>query len=231
MSLAFGFLIGWMLAVGALAIIDNWRVVLPLLAAAEMCRIGLLSGGGLPGAFGWPVLLVEAVASVSVAAMLLVTALTFTREYNTEQLDEFALLELRRAVRRAQQRAHTSRSWTRWIVPSGAVLLAVFATLLLSRAYPISRDPLIDTAAIFAVLCGLLILVTSGDVLKLGLGLLLAASSAKLLYFGVVPRINVLHVALLELLTLVLAVVIAYLSGLLYGRLHTLDTDSLFERR
>jgi hypothetical protein len=64
----------------------------------------------------------------------------------------------------------------------------------------------------------------------MGLGLLLLMGSAKLLYFGVATRINVIHIGLLELLTLVLAVTVAYLSGILFARLRTLELNSLFER-
>lgn len=232
--LALLFLIGLIVVVAALVIVNDWRVTIPLLAAADACRIGLLQQttslatetGGLT------VLLVEIVTVAGVAAIMLVTALTFTRAYNTEQLDEFALLELRRAARRAQQqRAQIVGRWAGYVVPLGAVALAGLATWLLGQAYPVTGNAMLDAAWLFVLLCGLLVLITANDVLKLGLGLLLLLGSAKLLYFGVALQVNVLHIALLEILSLLLAVIVAYLSGLLYGRLHTLEFGSLFERR
>lgn len=233
MTLATGLLIVLLLLVGALVIIEDWRVTIPVLFAAELCRIGLMYQSAIFATAGrTTLLLVEILTATSVAAILLVTALNFTREYNTEQLDEFALMELRRSARRSRsQRAQLAGRWSGYVVPIGAVLLAGIATLLLGQAYPVAQDRAIDAAWTFSLLCGLLVLVTANDALKLGLGLLLAISSAKLLYFGVTTQLNVLHIGLLELLSLMFALIVAYLSGLLYGRLHTLDLSSIFERR
>lgn len=234
MTLALALFLTLLLLVAALVVFQSWRLTIPLLAAAELCRSALLwQIVDFAGASGRLTLtIVEVVTTLSVGVILLVTALTFTRDYNTEQLDEFGLMELRRAARRAQQqRAQIGGRWAGYVVPLGAVLLAGLATWLLGRAYPIARDPLINTAWTFTLLCGLLVLITAGDVLKLGLGLLLLLDAAKLLYFGVASQLNVLHIGLLELLSLLLAVVAAYVSGLLYGRLRTLEFSSLFDRR
>lgn len=221
------------LLVAGLVVFQSWRITLPLLVAAGLCRTALLwQIADFTGAAGRQTLaIVEAMTTLSVGMILLVTALTFTRDYNTEQLDEFALMELRRAARRSQQqRMQIVGRWSGYVVPLGAIVLAGLATWLLGRAYPIARDPLINAAWTFTLLCGLLVLITAGDVLKLGLGLLLLLDAAKLLYFGVASQFNVLHIALLELLSLLLAVVAAYVSGLLYGRLRTLEFSSLFDR-
>jgi hypothetical protein len=233
MTVTAGLLILFLVLVGTLVIIEDWRVTILALLAAELCRIGLMYQSALLATGGRStLLLVELLTAASVSAILLVTALNFTREYNTEQLDEFALLELRRAARRSRQpRSQIRGRWPRYVVPIGAVLLAGIATLLLGQAYPVARDRAVDAAWTFSLLCGLLVLVTANDALKLGLGLLLAISSAKLLYFGVTAQLNVLHIGLLELLNLMFALIVAYLSGLLYGRLHTLDLGSIFERR
>jgi hypothetical protein len=233
MSVAVGLLIVFLLCVGTLVVIEDWHVTIPLLLVAELCRVALMHQASLFVAHTGrtTLLVVEILTAVSVAAILLVTALNFTRDYNTEQLDEFALMELRRAAHRSRQRAHSTGRWTSYVVSIGAVLLAGIATLLLGQAYPVAQDRMLDAAWIFGLLCGLLVLITANDALKLGLGLLLALSSAKLLYFGVAAQLNVLHIGLLELLSLMFALIVAYLSGLLYGRLRTLDLGSLFERR
>jgi hypothetical protein len=227
-------LIVFLVLVGVLVVLEDWRVTIPVLFTAELCRIALMyQAAVVVASTGRTMLLmIEIVTALSVALILLVTALNFTREYNTEQLDEFALMELRRSVRRSrQQRSQVTGRWTGYIVPIGAVALAGIATWLLGQAYPVARDRSLDAAWTFGLLCGLLVLITANDALKLGLGLLLAMSSAKLLYFGVATRLNVLHIGLLELLSLMFALIVAYLSGLLYGRLHTLDLSSIFERR
>lgn len=223
------------ISVAALVVARAWRWTIPLLFLVDLARIGLLRyatplGAGSAGTL---LLSVELLTSLSVGAILLVTAWTLARsDDQTEPLDEFALMELRRAARRAQQqRTQMIGRWSGVIVPIGAIVLAGLATLLLGRAYPIARSPLIDAGWIFTLLCGLFVLVTAADVLKLGIGMLLIVSSAKLLYVGLATQLNVFHIGLLQLATLMLAVVAAALSGLLYGRLRTLEIDSVFERR
>lgn len=233
MTFTFVLLILLGILVAALVIVDDWRITIPLLLGADLVRIGLMQqASGFVTTGRSTLLIVELITALSVGAILLLTALTFTRPYNLDQLDEFALFELRRAARKAQQqRTQIAGRWTSYAVPVGAVLLAALATYFLGQANPVARDPVIDAAWIFLLLCGLLVLITANDVLKLGLGLLLLVGSAKLLYVGVGSRLNVLHWTLLELIQLLLAVVAAYLSGLLYGRLHTLEFGSLFDRR
>ncbi len=234
MSLALFFLIGLLLLVGALVVSDDWRLALPLLLGAELCRVGLAwqTSDLASGAAGLTLLVVELVTVLGISLILTITVLTFRRDYHSTELDEFALMELRRAARKAQHQApHLAGHWGAIVVPLGAVMLAGLATWLLSTFYPIARQQALDAGWIFLLLCGLISLITANDVLRLGLGLLLLTASVKLLYFGVAVRLNVLQVGLLEVLSLVLAVIVANLSGLLYGRLRTLDLGSLFERR
>jgi len=73
------------------------------------------------------------------------------------------------------------------------------------------------------VFIGLISLVLATDILKIGLGLLLCLSGLDLLYTTLANRINILALGTLSLVTLLLALAIAYLSGLLYGRFKTLN--------
>ncbi len=230
MNLALLLILLW-LSASAVIVARDWRVSVPALMIADLARI-LLSRRltSLDAEVLLPVLPVELMATLGAGLILLITGITLTRELPLEQLDEFSQMELRRAARESQQRRAAIGRWNGLIVPVGALVLAALATWLLSRAYPIARDPSIDAAWIFMLLSGLLALVTATDALKLGLGLLLILMSAKLLYLGIAARLNILHIGLLELLSLALALIVAYLSGLLYGRLRTLDLDSLFGR-
>ncbi len=233
MAITVGLLISLVLVVGALVVVNDWRWTIPLLLGTELCRIGLTwqTMNVVKGSTVWPLLIAQAVAALSAGLILLITALNFTKDYSAVELDEFALLELRRAALRAQhQRGLVTGRWGASIVPFGGVVLAGLATWLLSTFYPVARQQIVDAGWIFLLLCGLLILITALDVLKLGLGMLVLVASAKLLYLGVAAPQSVLHVGLLELLSLMLAVIVAYLSGLLYGRLHTLEFGSLFEQ-
>jgi hypothetical protein len=48
-------------------------------------------------------IVVKVITGFAASAILGITAVTFSREYNLEDLDEFSLAELRRAARRAQR--------------------------------------------------------------------------------------------------------------------------------
>ena len=112
----------------------------------------------------------------------------------------------------------------------GALVLAALAALALPRLYPIGRSYEIDFAWYWLGLTGLFTLVVAGDLLKIGLGLLLCAGSIDLLYSAIATTVQVFPVALLNLMTIILALTVAYLSGLLYGRLKTLELNELYKR-
>ena len=173
---------------------------------------------------------VKLVTGVAATVILAITALTFSREYNLEDLDEFSLAELRRAARRAQsQRASEPFRPADYIVPFWALVLAALASLALPRLYPIGSNE-VDFAWYWLGLTGLFTLVTASDTLKIGLGLLLCASSVDLLYTAISSTVQVFPLAMLSLMTIVLALAVAYLSGLLYGRLKTLELNELYQR-
>ncbi len=79
-------------------------------------------------------------------------------------------------------------------------------------------------------LIGLFTMVVAGDTLKVGLGLLLCIGSIDVLYTAISSTVQVFPLALLGLVEIVLALSIAYLSGLLYGRLKTLELNELYKR-
>ncbi|MFQ3661997.1 MAG: hypothetical protein SNJ69_06340 [Chloroflexaceae bacterium] len=180
--------------------------------------------------------LVKLVCGIAVTLILTITALTFSREYGLENLDEFGLAELRRAARAAQrQRASTPFQLSDYVVPFWSGVLALLASLALPRIYPIAPSEAIDFAWYWLALTGLLTIATASDLLKIGLGLLLCASAIDLLYTAVVSTpeasgLNVVPLALLSTFNILLALAIAYLSGLLYGRLKTLELGALYAR-
>lgn len=181
--------------------------------------------------------LVKLITGIAVTLILVITALTFSKDYGLENLDEFGLAELRRAARAAQRvRASQPLQLGDYVVPFWATVLALLASVALPRIYAIGPSAAVDFAWYCLALTGLLTIATAGDVLKIGLGLLLCASSIDLLYTALVSTpeasgVNVMPLALLSLLNILLALAIAYLSGLLYGRLKTLDLSELYRRR
>ncbi len=179
---------------------------------------------------------VKLITGVAVTLILGITALTFSREYGLENLDEFGLAELRRAARAAQrQRASAPFQFSDYVVPFWAGVLALLASLALPRIYPIGPSAAVDFAWYWLTLTGLLTIATATDLLKIGLGLLLCTSAIDLLYVAVVSApeasgLNVVPLVLLSLINVLLALAVAYLSGLLYGRLKTLELSELYRR-
>ncbi|HEX9369720.1 MAG TPA: hypothetical protein VF897_01890 [Roseiflexaceae bacterium] len=175
--------------------------------------------------------LVKLIAGVAATAILTITALTFSREYNLEDLDEFSLAELRRAGRRAQrQRAAEPFRLSDYVIPFWTLVLAILASVALPRLYPIGSSYTIDFVWYWLGLIGLFTIVVAGDLLKVGLGLLLLIGSVDVLYTAISSTVQVFPLALLSLVTIVLALAVAYLSGLLYGRLKTLELNELYKR-
>lgn len=229
-------IVGIALAGGLILMLRDWRVTCSALLASYIFIALFLAQqqfitpdlrlGGLAIS---TTVLVKLVTGLAATMILAITALTFSREYNLEDLDEFSLAELRRAARRAQsQRAAEPFRPGEYIVPFWALVLAALASLALPRLYPIGTNE-IDFAWYWLGLCGLFTLVTAGDTLKIGLGLLLCASSVDLLYTAISSSVQVFPLAMLSLMTIVLALAVAYLSGLLYGRLKTLDLNELYK--
>jgi hypothetical protein len=174
-------------------------------------------------------IVVKVITGFAASAILGITAVTFSREYNLEDLDEFSLAELRRAARRAQrQRASEPFRLADYVVPFWALVLAALASVALPRLYPIGSQT-IDFAWYWMGLTGLFTIVLASDTLKIGLGLLLVVSSIDLVYTAIASTVQVFPLALLSLTTIVLSLSVAYLSGLMYGRLKTLDLSVLYK--
>jgi hypothetical protein len=222
---------------GLILLLRDWRITVPallltyvgialFLAQQQFIQPDLQLGSIAISSF----VVIKLITGLSATVILAITALTFSREYNLEDLDEFSLTELRRAARRAQQqRASQPFHMADYIVPFWSLVLAVLASLALPRLYPIGTNE-IDFVWYWLGLIGLFTMVSAGDMLKVGLGLLLCVESIALLYIAVAQAVQVIPLALLSLTTLVLALMIAYLSGLLYGRLKTLELNELYKR-
>lgn len=237
-------LIGIALSAGVVLLMRDWRISCSALLfnyiflAIFLAQRQFLNPNVSAELLGMStIVMIKMITGLAVTAILVVTALTFSREYGLEDLDEFGLSELRRAARAAQrQRLSQGPTLDDYIVPFWAIVLALLASLTLPRIYPIAASRAVDFAWYWLGLTGLFTLATAGDLLKIGLGLLLCTSSIDLLYTALVSTpqasgVGVVPLALLSLVTILLALVIAYLSGLLYGRLKTLELNELYKQR
>lgn len=175
-------------------------------------------------------IVVKFIAGLSAVLILAITALTFSRDYNADVLDEFSLAELRRATRLAQRKQLVAPlRFADFVVPMWALILAAIASFILPRLYPIGSEE-VDFAWYWLTLTGIFTIVTANDLLKLGLGLLVCVSSIDLLYTAIASTVEVFPLAMLGLTTIVLSLSVSYLSGLMYGRLKTLDLNELYKR-
>lgn len=224
---------------GLILLLRDWRITVPAL---------LLTYGGI-GLFLLqqpllvPDLLIEAslerivtvklITGFGATLILLFTGLTFNQEFGIEELDEFGLSELRRAARAVQrQRASQPFRLSSYVVPLLLLLLVLLTSLALPRIYPIAPLVQVDFAWYWLGLTGLLTLVIADTMLKIGLGLLLSLASMDFLYTAVLSTpqargVGIVPLLLLSLVTILLALAIAYLSGLLYGRMKTLELSAL----
>ena len=183
---------------------------------------------------------IKLITGLGVAIILAITALTFSREYGLEDLDEFSLAELRRAARVAQRaRNQKQRKLGDYIVPVWAALLVGLASFFLPRVFALALQIYPDNAAMahaidfvwyWQALAGLTTLILATDILEVGFGLLLCMSGLDLLYTSLANGVNIVALGMLSLATLMLALIVAYVSGILYSRFKTLDLVEL-ERR
>lgn len=230
-------IIGIAICSGLVLLLRDWRLTFPALLCNYLLIVAFLTQqqfvrpdvqiGNLALS---TTVLVKLLTGIAAVTILTITALTFSREYNLEDLDEFSLAELRRAARRAQRvRAAEGLRMADYVLPFWSLVLVALASLALPRLYPIGTYET-DVVWYWLGLTGLFTLVTATDTLKTGLGLLLCVSSIDLLYTVLASSVQIFPLGLLSLMTIVLALMVAYLSGLMYGRLKTLDLSELYKR-
>lgn len=236
-------LVGVVVSAGVVLLLRDWRKTCAALLVHYIClaifiaQQQALVPNLLVEQSIYTVVGVKIVTGAAVTMILTITALTFSQEYGIENLDEFGLAELRRAARAAQrQQASEPFHFSDYTVPFWALALALFMSLTLPAIYPLATSRSVDFAWYWLVLTGVFTLVTASDLLKVGLGLLLCTSSIDLQYTAVVSTpdasgVGVVPLALLSLVTILLALMVAYLSGLLYGRLKTLELNELYQQR
>jgi multisubunit Na+/H+ antiporter MnhC subunit len=238
--------VGIALSGGIILLLRDWRVTFPALllnyvfVALLLTQQPYLASSLQIGGWGISaIVLVKLITGVAVTAILTLTALMFSREYGLEDLDEFSLAELRRAARRAQRQGVEPFRFSNYVVAFWALVLAALAALALPRLYPILPSIAVDFSWYWLALTGLFTMVVAGDLLKIGLGLMLCANCIDLLYTAhphpatarIEPNgLGVYPLGLLSLMAITLALGIAYLSGLLYGRLKTLELNELYKR-
>ncbi|RMD79572.1 MAG: hypothetical protein D6823_04460 [Chloroflexi bacterium] len=227
------------ISAGGILLLRDWRLTVGLLLLNYVALAGLLNQQPfIPpdlGQFGLSSLaVIKVLTGLCATSILAVTALTFSRDYGLEDLDEFGQAELRRALRAAaRQRSTETFRLIDYMLPFGSGLAALGTSILLPLIYPIAPSPVLDFAWYWLAFSGVLTIATASDVLKIGLGMLLCTSGIDLLYSTVISApaasgLKIIPLSLLSTVQILLALAIAYLAGLVYGRLKTLAISELF---
>lgn len=227
------------ISAGGILLSRDWRLTVALLLLNYGALAGLLNEQPFVrpdlGQAGISSLaLIKLITGVCTTLILAVTALTFSRDYGLEDLDEFGQAELRRALRAAaRQRSAETLRLVDYVFPFWSGVAALVASIVLPIIYPIAPNPSLDFAWYWLALSGVLAMATANDVLKIGLGMLLCTSGIDLLYSAVISApaasgLKIMPLLLLSVVQILLALAIAYLAGLVYGRLKTLAISELY---
>jgi hypothetical protein len=128
------------------------------------------------------------------------------------QMDEFGLAAARRARRKAAQAAARSAvNWGEWLLPVFATGLAGIAAGALTRLYPLGAGVAGDLAFYWPALAGLMLLMLTRDLLRLGVALLLLLHSGSLLAGLLAGRFEAVAGGLPALGTVIVALAQAYI--------------------
>jgi hypothetical protein len=128
------------------------------------------------------------------------------------QMDEFGLAAARRARRKAAQAAARSAvNWGEWLLPVFATGLAGIAAGALTRLYPLGAGVAGDLAFYWPALAGLMLLMLTRDLLRLGVALLLLLHSGSLLAGLLAGRFEAVAGGLPALGTVIVALALAYI--------------------
>lgn len=228
------FLGGLILCMTAMLVVRGWQSSVVLLLLAYACGAGLVmeqpfalarTTGGLQLNLLGIVILVTGVVC---GTMLLVTGRVQPELPNETALDERSRMEQRQLVRRVPT-ALAESATTRWLLPGGAIILMLSATLLLPRFYADAGRMPLHYAWTTLVVGGLLCMLVARNLLTLGCGLVAVMLGLQLLYIAVDPDIALLVIVLLNLATSGLALTIAYLGGLVRSRLRTYELSRLYQ--
>jgi hypothetical protein len=212
------------------------RALLVLLGGCASCTLLvrgfrpatlLLLGAGLAGAGLAPVAALQARRLPIDAFATILVAIELTTAVSAALIFFATGSALQRGS--AVSRGAAGRAgFPRYALPLLAVALLLVLTLIAPRCYPYAPRE-IDYAWTLLLLSGVLSIVLADTLLRIGLGLTLLSFGLKLFYLAVAARVGLTEVALLNIVTLALALIVAYLSALLYDQRNTLKLEAMDE--
>lgn len=154
------------------------------------------------------------------------------REFRVREEEEKSQRKGLRFYFRQQQQAHINTfRYVDYVLPIGSVIISAGATYALATLVPFSGNILGDFAFYWLGCIGIAIMVVSRDILKLGVGLLVALNGVDLLYALLRNGDSPLVLGASAAITILLALLISYLAILFYAKMQTLDLSKGLQRK
>ncbi len=154
------------------------------------------------------------------------------REHRAQEAEEASQRKgLRFFIYRQEAEKVNRFRYVDYILPIGAVIIAAGATYALATLVPFSGNILGDFAFYWLGCIGIAIMVVGRDILKLGVGLLVALNGVDLLYALLRNGDSPLVLGASAGITILLALLISYLAILFYAKMKTLNLSEGLQRK
>lgn len=230
-----------LLSSAVMTIFKDWRILTPALVV-QYVTLAIVANslnettvrvmmGPIPLA-----VFLKGVAGIIAGLILFLTgyAIVFERRgHKREEAEELA--KGRGGLRRFfyQQEAATFNRfrYIDYLLPLGAAIIAVCAAYAFTLVLPFSGNFLGDFVFYWLGSIGITVMVVASDVIKLGVGLLVALNGGDLLYSLLRSGDNPLVLGASATITIFLALLISYLAITYFNKMKTLTLSERFKRR
>lgn len=154
------------------------------------------------------------------------------RNFRAQEAEERSTQTGLRFWFRRQQTAEVFRfRYVDYLLPIGSIIIAAGATYALATLVPFSGNILGDFAFYWLGCIGIAIMVVGRDILKLGVGLMVALNGVDLLYALLRSGDSPLVLGASAIITILLALLISYLAILFYTKMKSLNLAEALQRK
>jgi len=224
-----------------MTVFKDWRVLTPALVVQYLALAVIANSlnettvrvmlGPLPLA-----IFLKGLAGVLAGLILLLTgyAIGFERRsHRTQEAQEVAKGRggLRRLFYQQEADEFNRFRYIDYLLPLGAVIIAAVTAYAFTTLLSFSGNFLGDFVFFWLGSVGVTIMVVGNDIIKLGVGLLVALNGADLLYSLLRSGDNPLVLGASAAITIFLALIISYLAITFFNKMKTLTLSERFKRR
>jgi hypothetical protein len=178
----------------------------------------------------------KGVAGLLAGVILLLTGYAILFEKRGHRLEEAENVAkgrggLRRLFYQEEQATLNRFRYVDYLLPLGAVIIAAVAAYAFTTLLPFSGNFFGDFVFFWLGSIGVTVMVVGSDIIKLGVGLLVALNGADLLYSLLRSGDNPLVLGASAGITIFLALIISYLAITFFNKMKTLTLSERFQRR